>query len=158
LVVSWRVDVSGTIEVSRLVAQQMYGQPSRPALPSMVHIGWDQAAGGFEGDSGQYFSTTKAAVDAFSKSLAKSVAPRIRVNCVAPGWIQTEWGASTSSAWNERATGESMLERWGTPSDVANAVVWLCQPESSFINGQTIAVNGGWKPMSLSIRSEMSLW
>jgi 3-oxoacyl-[acyl-carrier protein] reductase len=95
----------------------------------------------------------KAAVSAFSKSLAKSVGPRVRVNCVAPGWIQTEWGSGVSQDWDRRATGESILQRWGQPEDIARVIVALCSPDFEFVNGQTIAVNGGWQSMLLSVRS-----
>ncbi len=66
-----------------------------------------------EGESGQYFCAAKAAVAAFSKSLAKTVGPSVRVNCLAPGWIQTAWGQSASPEWDRRARGESLLGRWG---------------------------------------------
>lgn len=150
----YRTDLYGTMHLSRLVAARMLQQPGRAHLPTMVHIGWDQSTTGMEGDSGQLFCTIKAAVAAFSKSLALSVAPKIRVNCVAPGWIKTEWGAAASPAWDSRATGESMLDRWGNPNDVAKTIAWLCSPDSAFVNGQTICVNGGWKSMSLSTRCE----
>ena len=144
----WATDVCGTFILSRLVATKMLAQPKLiDRLPSMVHIGWDQAEHGMEGDSGQYFAATKAAVAAFSKSLAKSVAPHIRVNCIAPGWIQTDWGKQASGTWHQRAIGESMLGRWGNAMDVACAVAALSFSDGAFINGQTIAVNGGWQGM-----------
>ena len=142
----WATDVCGTFVLSRMVADKMLSQPKvDDRLPSMVHIGWDQAEHGMEGDSGQFFSATKAAIAAFSKSLAKSVAPHIRVNCIAPGWVQTEWGQRASSAWQQRATGESMLGRWGTAQDIARVVAAVSFEDGAFINGQTIAVNGGWQ-------------
>lgn len=142
----WATDVLGTFVLSRMIAAKMLEQPKlEDRLPSMVHIGWDQAEQGMEGDSGQYFSATKAAVAAFSKSLAKSVAPRIRVNCIAPGWIQTEWGKYASSEWQQRATDESMLGRWGSAQDVARVVAAISFSDGGFINAQTIAVNGGWQ-------------
>lgn len=150
----WRTDVVGMMQLSRSVVARMLSQPTRANLPSMIHIGWDQSATGMEGDSGQMFCSVKAAVAAFSKSFALSVAPRVRVNCVAPGWIKTEWGTAASPAWESRATGESMLQRWGEPADIANAICWLCSSKSEFVNGQTIAVNGGWKSMSLAARCE----
>ncbi len=158
LALLWATDVHGTMLLSRMVAAKMLEQPPNPArLPSMIHIGWDQAEHGMEGDSGQYFAATKAAVAAFSKSLAKSVAPRIRVNCIAPGWVQTEWGSQTSSEWHKRATGESMLGRWGTPQDIAGVIASVSLGDCAFINGQTISVNGGWQSMSLSVKSESKL-
>ena len=109
-----------------------------------------------EGDSGQYFSAIKSAVAAFSKSLAKTMGPNVRVNCVAPGWIQTEWGQSASESWHHRAEGESILGRWGTPADVAQAIVSITL-DNAFINAQTIPVNGGWQSMMLSARSEHTI-
>lgn len=142
----WKTDVVGSIRISRAVALRMIAQPTTASLPTIINLSWDQAEAGFEGESGQFFSPTKAAIAAFSKSLAKSVGPKVRVNCIAPGWIQTAWGASVSEAWDRRAQGESILARWGRPSDIANAALMLASPECEFINGQTIAVNGGWKP------------
>ncbi len=142
----WKTDVLGSIRISRAVAARMLNQDSATVLPTIINLSWDQAEFGMEGDSGQAFSPIKAAIEAFSKSLAKSVGPKIRVNCIAPGWIQTAWGESASATWDQRARGESMLDRWGQPSDIANVAWMLASPECEFINGQTIAVNGGWKP------------
>lgn len=142
------VDVQGTVRLSRLIAPRMLGQSPRrvagsPALPCIVNLGWDQAQLGMEGDAGQLFGTTKAAVAAFTMSLALSY-PGIRVNCVAPGWIQTQWGQnSASSYWNQRAADESLQQRWGTAGDVAHTIAWLVSDASGFVNGQTVAVNGG---------------
>ena len=144
----WRTDVAGTIRVSRLVASHMILQSPRATLPCVINISWDQSEHGMEGESGQYFAATKAAVAAFSKSLAKSVAPKIRVNCIAPGWIKTDWGQQASPEWDRRAHGESMLNRWGSPEDIANLAAALASPGLEFINGQTIAVNGGWQPQT----------
>lgn len=142
----WQTDVMGTIRISRAVAARMKCQDSQSSIPSILNLSWDQAEFGMEGESGQFFSSTKAAIAAFSKSLAKSVGPHVRVNCIAPGWIQTAWGSSASAGWDQRARGESMLDRWGKPSDIANAAIMLASAECEFINGQTIAVNGGWQP------------
>jgi 3-oxoacyl-[acyl-carrier protein] reductase len=161
----WEVDVRGTMVLSRMVARRMMLQQEHSTreqdrasvaggLPSVVHLGWDQSEHGMEGDSGQFFAATKAAVTAFSKSLAKSVGPYVRVNCIAPGWVKTEWGDNAPAVWQQRAKGESLLNRWAVPEDVARCIVAVCSDELSFINGQTIAVNGGWQSMSLSVRSE----
>ena len=141
------VDVQGTVRLSRLVAPRMLDQPPRsdlsPALPCIVNIGWDQAQLGMEGEPGQLFGTTKAAVAAFTMSLGLSY-PGIRVNCVAPGWIQTQWGQSSASGyWAQRAVDESLQQRWGTADDVAATIAWLVSDASSFVNGQIVAVNGG---------------
>ncbi|MFM8893054.1 MAG: SDR family NAD(P)-dependent oxidoreductase, partial [Planctomycetia bacterium] len=86
-----RVDVVATMLVARGIGRWMRER----AGGSIVTIGWDQAASGMEGDSGELFAATKGAVMAFTKSLAKSLAPGVRVNCVAPGWIRTAWGETS---------------------------------------------------------------
>jgi 3-oxoacyl-[acyl-carrier protein] reductase len=137
-----RVDVVSTMLLARGLGRWMRDR----AGGSIVTIGWDQAATGMEGDSGELFAATKGAVMAFTKSLAKSLAPQIRVNCVAPGWIRTSWGEGASDVWQQRAVRESMLGRWGTPADIANAVHWLVSPQAAFVTGQVIPVNGGFRP------------
>ena len=142
----WEMDIRAMMLLSRMVAQrQVQQEVVQGRLPSMVHIGWDQAFQGMEGDSGQYFCAIKAAVSAFSKSLAKSYAPHLRVNCIEPGWIQTEWGQQTSNAWSERATGESLLDRWGKPEDVARLIAAISLGDGEFLNGQSLKLNGGWR-------------
>jgi 3-oxoacyl-[acyl-carrier protein] reductase len=136
------VDVRGTMLLTRALGRWMADREGG----AIVTIGWDQAATGMEGDSGELFAAAKGAVMAFSRSAAKSLAPKVRVNCVAPGWIRTAWGAGASEAWQRRAVRESMLGRWGEPEDIAAAVAWLVSPQAGFMTGQVINVNGGWRP------------
>jgi 3-oxoacyl-[acyl-carrier protein] reductase len=136
-----RVDVMSTMLLARAFGRWMRERSGG----SIVTIGWDQAHTGMEGDSGELFAATKGAVMAFTKSLAKSLAPQVRVNCVAPGWIRTAWGEGANDAWQQRAVRESMLGRWGTPEDIAGAVHWLVSPGAAFVTGQIIAVNGGFR-------------
>lgn len=143
----WKVDVQGTILCTRLAGEQMRLQARcSQRTPTILTMGWDQAEAGMEGDSGQFFAATKGAVMAFTRSLAKSLGPDVRVNCIAPGWIQTLWGRSAPPHWDQRARGESMLGRWGTAQDIAKVAKFLLGPDSQFLNGQVVAVNGGWKP------------
>ena len=140
-------DLVSAASLSREVAGRMQSQASSTAsvAPCIINIGWDQAWLGMAGDSGQLFCATKAAVMAFTNSFAMTVAPHIRVNCVAPGWIKTAWGDGQDSNdyWDARARGESLLARWGSPDDVASTITWLASPSAAFINGQCINVNGG---------------
>jgi 2-amino-4-hydroxy-6-hydroxymethyldihydropteridine diphosphokinase len=135
----WKVDVQATIQICRDIGRRMQQQ----GVGSIITMTWDQAEPGMEGDSGQLFSSTKAAVLSFSRSLALSLAPRVRVNCLAPGWIRTAWGESASKIWQDRVRAQTPLSRWGTPEDVAQATRWLASPAASFITGQIIRVNGG---------------
>lgn len=136
------VDVRATMILARHLGRAMRDR----AGGSIVTIGWDQAQTGMEGDSGELFAAAKGAVMAFTKSLAKSLAPRVRVNCVAPGWIRTAWGAAASEAWQRRAVRESMLGRWGEPQDIASAVHWLVSTDAAFVTAQVLPVNGGFRP------------
>lgn len=135
----WETDVCGTIRLSREAGRRMMEQ----GWGLIVNVGWDQAEIGMGGDSGQLFGTVKAAVAAFSKSLAATLAPQVRVNCVAPGWIRTAWGETASETWQKRAVGEALLQRWGMPDDVAGAVCWLASSDADFVTGQVLRVNGG---------------
>lgn len=136
----YRVDVVSTIRIARTLGARMKAIPGS----SIVNIGWDQATHGMEGDSGEMFAVSKGAIMAFSKSLAKSLAPNVRVNCVAPGWIQTAWGEDSSDYWQSRAQRESLVQTWGKPEDVAAAVGFLVSPAARFVNGQVVPVNGGF--------------
>jgi len=135
------VDVVATVQLARALGRWMADREGG----TIVTIGWDQADVGMEGDSGELFAASKGAVMAFSKSLARSLAPKVRVNCVAPGWIKTAWGEHASEAWQKRAVRESMLGRWGTPEDIAAAIRWLAGPDAAFITGQVVNVNGGFR-------------
>jgi 3-oxoacyl-[acyl-carrier protein] reductase len=135
----WRVDVVATLRLSRAVGNLMRER----GHGVIVNMGWDQAETGMAGDSGEFFAATKGAVMAATRSLAKSLAPEVRVNCVSPGWIQTEWGAQASAEWQERARRESLLGRWGQAEDVARVACFLASPAADFVNGQIISINGG---------------
>jgi 3-oxoacyl-[acyl-carrier protein] reductase len=135
----WEVDVVSTIRLCRAVGRKMTDQ----GHGSIVTMGWDQAETGMEGDSGELFTATKGAVLAFMRSLALSLAPKVRVNAVSPGWIKTAWGESASSPWQERVLRETPLARWGLPEEVADACRYLIGPGSSFLTGQVLKVNGG---------------
>jgi 2-amino-4-hydroxy-6-hydroxymethyldihydropteridine diphosphokinase len=133
------VDMVATVLLSRDVGARMKGAGGGV----IINMGWDQADSGMEGDSGQLFGAAKGAVMAFSKALALSLAPEVRVNCLAPGWIRTAWGEGASAEWQERVLRETPLRRWGTPEDVAAAARWLASPAANFITGQVVRVNGG---------------
>ena len=141
LALLWQVDVRATIELGRLVGHRM----KRRGSGVILNMGWDQAETGMGGDSGEMFAATKGAVMSFSRSLAKSLAPAVRVNCLAPGWIRTKWACQASEYWQDRAQRESLMNRWGTPEDVAAAALYLVSPGAGFVTGQTLVVNGGFR-------------
>lgn len=134
-------DLIPTLHLSRAIGEFMKQQGSGV----IINIGWDGAARGMAGDSAQLFAAAKGGIEAFSRSLAQTLAPEVRVHCVAPGWIKTDWGENASEHWQERARRESLSGRWGTPEDVARVIRFLASDDASFLSGQTIDVNGGFR-------------
>jgi 3-oxoacyl-[acyl-carrier protein] reductase len=133
------IDLRATMRLARTLGARM----KERGRGCIVTVGWDQAETGMEGDSGQLFAAVKGAVMCFTRSLALSLAPEVRVNCVAPGWVRTAWGETASPVWQERVRRETPLGVWGLPEDVAAAALWLASPAAGFITGQTVSVNGG---------------
>lgn len=94
------------------------------------------------------YSAAKAGVIGLTKALAKEVGPSgIRVNCIAPGVICTDMNQSLSPDILESLRQDTPLEVLGSPADVANTAFFLSSPESAFITGQVLGVNGGHGPL-----------
>lgn len=97
------------------------------------------------GNAGQAnYAASKAGTTGMIKSLAQEVAGRgITANCIAPGFIETEMTASLGDTRRQAILGAVPAGRFGTPADVAPAVVFLASDEAAYVTGQTIHVNGG---------------
>ena len=136
------VDVRGTILASWHAAELLGAQEEGGVI---INMSWDHVLTGMPGLNPQLFAAVKGAVLAFSKSLARSVAPRVRVNVLAPGWIETSFGAGLNSdeGMHRTIAEATPLKRWGSPDDVAGAAVFLASPSAAFLTGQTILVGGG---------------
>ena len=121
------------------------------ALPHMIHekagaIITISSVWGVHGASCEAaYSASKAAVIGFTKALAKELGPSgIRVNCIAPGVIETDMMACFSDKDKEELAEDTPLGRLGTPEDVAELASFLASEKSSFITGQIIGVDGGF--------------
>ena len=134
------VDLRGTMFASWAAADLMAGQPKGGAI---INMSWDHVTTGMAGRNPQMFSAVKGGINSFSKSLARSVAPKVRVNVLAPGWIETAFGAEANAKFRRSVAEATPLKRWGTPEDVAHAAVFLASPDAAFLTGQTLYVNGG---------------
>lgn len=134
------VDLKGTIACSYAIAEVMRNQERGGTI---INMSWDHASVGMAGENPQLFAAVKGGVLAFSKSLARSVAPGVRVNVLCPGWIETSFAEQADPGFRRSVAQDTPLGRWGRPQDVANAALYLASPEAEFLTGQTINVNGG---------------
>jgi 3-oxoacyl-[acyl-carrier protein] reductase len=134
------VDLKGTIACSYAVGEVMRRQERGGTI---VNMSWDHVATGMAGDDPQLFAAVKGGVLAFSKSLARALAPDVRVNVLCPGWIETSFGEQADREFHRSVAQSTPLGRWGSPQDVAAAALYLASPEAAFVTGQAINVNGG---------------
>lgn len=132
------VNVRGAFLCSRAVLPAMV----KKQRGSIVNISsmWGVTGGSCEAP----YSASKAALIGLTKALAKEVAPSgIRVNCVAPGFVETEMNAHLDAATVEDIRQDTPLLTLGTPEDIAAAVAFLALEESRFITGQVLCCDGG---------------
>ena len=100
---------------------------------------------GHTGNIGQAnYTASKAGIIAMSKSLAIEYAKKnININCISPGFIKTAMTDNIDNKFKENIISKIPSARLGDPDDIANAVLFLCSNQSSYINGETLHVNGG---------------
>ena len=133
-------DLRGTILASWRAAETLSRQPEGGVI---INMSWDHVLTGMPGTNPQLFAAAKGGVLSFSKSLARSLAPNVRVNVLAPGWIATSFSSTLDPSQQNAVADSTPLRRWGTPDDVAGAAVFLASPAASFITGHTVLVGGG---------------
>jgi 3-oxoacyl-[acyl-carrier protein] reductase len=91
-----------------------------------------------------HYAAAKAGLVNLTKSAARALAPRIRVNCVTPGVTMTPMGQDTIDALDsDYARNKILLQRYATPQEIARCIVFLASPVNSFMTGATVDVNGG---------------
>jgi 3-oxoacyl-[acyl-carrier protein] reductase len=134
------VDLKGTIACSYAVGELMRDRQGGGAI---VNMSWDHVTTGMAGENPQLFAAVKGGVLSFSKSLARRLAPAVRVNVLCPGWIETGFGEHADPGFRRSVAESTPLGRWGRPRDVADAALYLASPEAAFLTGQAINVNGG---------------
>lgn len=100
---------------------------------------------GLTGNAGQSnYAAAKAGIIGFTKSLAKEVGSRgITVNCVAPGFIDTDMTRTLPEEVRQGLLGNIPLDRLGQPEEIAAAVSFLCSKDAAYVTGETLHVNGG---------------
>ena len=138
------INLNGYFLMSQAAAKEMVKQKSG-VIVNIASVAMGQVGMGFAGLA--HYCASKGGIVAMSEALALELAPMgIRINCIAPGAIDTP-GASNASMTNEQK--EAMLapipmHRNGKAEEIANAVLFLASDESSYMTGSTITVDGGW--------------
>ncbi len=133
------VNTKGVFFLTQAVAKEMIAAGSG----SIVNV---SSMWGIAGASGEAaYSASKAAVIGLTKSLAKELAPSgIRVNCVAPGVVDTDMNACYDEDTMALLAEKTPLGRIASPSEIAQTICFLVSDRASFITGQTITVDGGF--------------
>ncbi len=131
------VNFRGTILFNREILKKFNSQKHG----SIVNISSIYAGSGACLES--IYAACKAGIVNLTKSLAKEVAPFVRVNCIAPGCIDTKMISNLTPADRDVVIQETPMARLGLPNDVAEVAYFLCSGASEFITGETINVTGG---------------
>jgi 3-oxoacyl-[acyl-carrier protein] reductase len=133
-------NVTGTFNVTRAVVPYMTAQRSG----TIVNL---SSVSGEKGGRGQTnYAASKGAINALTRALAVELAPRkIRVNCVAPGVIDTEMSAELREQAGDQVTSRILMRRYGTAEEVAYAVWFLASSRASYVTGQVWGIDGGFK-------------
>ncbi len=132
------LNLKGTIHMTRLVSRHMLTQHSGRIINISSIIGLS----GYRGLS--VYGATKAALDGFTRALARELGSRgITVNSVAPGYLRTEMSHGLDEAQLEQIVRRTPSGRLGEPADVARAVQFLVAPESDYLTGHVLVLDGG---------------
>lgn len=132
------VHVNGMYHCCRSVVPHMLSR-KRGSIVNVSSI-WGMTGAACE----VHYSTAKAAVIGFTKALAKELGPSgVRVNCVAPGVVQTEMNAFLAEDEADALRVQTPLLRFGTPEEIAQTMLFLASDDAGFITGQVISPNGG---------------
>ena len=136
------VNLKGTLFCSQAALKDMLSRKSG----AIVNIASIAGKAPYEPmATGAHYDASKAGIINLTQRLASEVAHLgIRVNAVAPGRIATPLAKFASGKWNDAMLQRTLMGRFGTPMEVANAVVFLASNAASFITGETLNVNGGW--------------
>ncbi|MCL5960224.1 MAG: 3-oxoacyl-ACP reductase FabG [Chloroflexi bacterium] len=131
------VDLKGTFLCSKAVAEVMV----REGGGKIVNVA---SIRGIQGsDSSMHYAAAKAGVIALSKSFARELAPLVRVNAIAPGYVESALHAGMSPEARQAVIDGTPLKRFGRPEDIARAVLFFASDDSDFVTGQTLVVDGG---------------
>jgi len=131
------VDVLGAWQCCRQI------KPCMRTDGCILTIGWDGALSGGIGLTSQLYAMSKGAIMSLTRCLALEYAPYIRVNCIAPGWVENDWSGHLPESTRQKMIQGVPMRRWGTAEDVLGVALFLASPAAAYITGQMLPVNGG---------------
>jgi len=135
------IDVNLTGTMRLCVAAKPLLEKQKGAIVNTASI-WSFFGGGLV----PAYTASKGGVAQLTKALAVAWAPTIRVNAIAPGWVETELtkAARTDAARSEAIVARTPFGRWGKPDDIGGAVVFLCSEGAGFVTGTVLPIDGGY--------------
>lgn len=131
------VDLIGTFLCCKYAAPHL-----KKSRGSIVNISSTNAINSFAPESADY-NASKAGVITLTKDLAKEFAPEVRVNSVAPGWVDTDMNKDLPEGYIKEERDKIYLKRWAKPQEIAEAVMFLASDKASFITGSVLIADGG---------------
>lgn len=134
------VNLIGTFLCTKYVVEEMSKQKSG----NIINISSTNGIDTYDSESIDY-DASKAGVNIFTKCMAKELAPNIRVNCIAPGWVDTDINKDLPKDYVEEEKKRICLKRFGKPEEIAKVALFLASDESSFMTGSIVVVDGGYK-------------
>jgi len=134
------VNLIGTFLVSKYVSYYM----KEIGSGSIVNVGSTNGINSYYPYSLEY-DASKAGVHILTKNLAVELAPNIRVNAVAPGWVETPMNADLSREFCEEECSKIVLNRFANATEIANVIYFLASDDASYVNGEVVVVDGGRK-------------
>ncbi|MBT7858038.1 MAG: SDR family oxidoreductase, partial [Nitrospinaceae bacterium] len=138
----WRetmdVNLTGVFAASKVAGALMMAQEPGSVIVNLASVAAKRGS-----PLHAHYCASKAGLVGFSRALAMELAPRVRVNSVAPGIIEGRMIASMMAERGESWRAQIPLDRFGTPADVAKAICFLASDRASYINGAVLNVNGG---------------
>src|SRR3989344_682415 len=137
---TFEVNFNGVFLCSKYAAKQM----KKTGSGVIINISSTSGIDVLNPESADY-DASKSAVISLTKNLAEELAPHIRVNCIAPGWVNTDINKNLPKEYLKEESERVLVKRFGKPEEIASAVAFLASDDASFITRTVLVVDGGYQ-------------